>query len=125
MTYLIPHLHVDQLSPPDKVHISGADLKSKSFTFSWSPVATDCSTVHYKILASNCGSCPTNTTHTNVTCTSVPTDGRVCTFTIQTVVCETITGDTADKIKVTLDDTIHDVVCTCTGIILFMLKLLS
>ena len=57
---LITHLtlDIDQLSPSDKVYISEADFKSKRFTFSWSPVITDCSTIHYKILASDCGSCP-------------------------------------------------------------------
>ena len=100
-TELMPHLtlDIDQLSLPDKVYISVADFKSKRFTFSWSPVTTDCSMLHYKIIASNCGSCPTNTTLTNVTCTGVPTDSSVCTFTIHTVVCGNITGVTSDKVK--------------------------
>ena len=123
-TELIPHftLDIDQLYLPDKVYISEANFKSKRFTFSWSPVTTDCSTIHYKILASNCGSCPTNTTHTNATCTGVPTDSSVCTFAIQAVVCGNITRVTSDKIKVTLDCRIHNVMCICSGIIILLCK---
>ena len=35
------------------------------------------------------------------------TDGSLCTFAIQTVVCGSITGDMTDKIKVSLDNTMH------------------
>ncbi|MCG8621319.1 MAG: hypothetical protein MJE68_04850, partial [Proteobacteria bacterium] len=47
---------------------------------------------------SNCGSCPTTTNHTNVTCTDRPTDGSVCAFAIQPVVCSKITGELSHQV---------------------------
>ena len=69
--------------------------------FSWSPVTSDCLVLHYNILTSNCGSCPTTTTDTTVTCTDVPTNGSMCTFAVQTVVCGDIVGDSSDSVNVT------------------------
>ena len=87
--------------PPSKFYISTADFVSKVFTFSWSPVAPECpAAIHYNILASNCGSCPTTTNHTTVTCTDVPINGSMCLFAIQAVVCENITGNTSDPIHI-------------------------
>ena len=80
-------------SPPNQLYISSADFSSRELTFEWSPVAPDCPAIHYNILASNCGSCPTTTNHTTVTCTDVPINGSTCTFAIQTVVCGNIIGN--------------------------------
>ena len=80
--------------PPDEISIALVDFGPKGITFSWSPVAPDCpTTIHYNILASNCGSCPTTTNHTNVTCTGIPSNDSLCNFSIQTVVCGNITGN--------------------------------
>ena len=80
--------------------MSNADFVSRELTFSWS---TNCGTkFHYNILASNCGSCPTTTNHTNVTCTDVPTNNSVCIFIIQTVVCGNITGQLSYPIRATI-----------------------
>ena len=78
-----------------------ANFASKELTFSWSPVAPDCPAIHYNILASNCGSCPTTTNHTNVTCTEVPTNGSNCTFAVQTVVCGNLAGNASEPINIT------------------------
>jgi hypothetical protein len=72
----------------------------KEFIFSWSPVAP---AIHYNILASNCGICPTTTNHTNVTCTDVSLNGTVCTFAVQAVVCGNITGSASDPISIHLE----------------------
>ena len=90
------------LSPPNKLFINSANFVSRRLTFSWSPVAPDCPDIHYIILASTCGSCPTTTNHTNVTCTDVPTENSVCTFAIiQTVLCGSLVGDKSDPVIVT------------------------
>ena len=72
----------------------------KQLPFSWSPVATDCHAIHYNILASNCGNCPTTTNHTTVTCTDVPNNDNVCNFAVQTVVCGIITSNFSDPISI-------------------------
>ena len=99
------------LSPPNKHFISTANFVSRHLTFSWSPVAPDCPAVHYNILASNCGSCPTTTNHTNVTCTDiyVQTDGSTCIFALQTVIGERIIGNTSDPLVVST----ASAACTC------------
>ena len=91
---------LDLLPAPDNLHISTANFVLKVFTFSWSLVTSECSAIHYNILASNCGSCPTTTKHTNVTCTDVPTDGSTCRFAIQGVACGNITGTKSNYINV-------------------------
>jgi hypothetical protein len=81
-------------SPPSC--ISSATTLSQFYTirtFTWSAPSSGCPNVRYNILASNCGSCPTTTNHTNVTCTDIPMDGSTCTLTLQTVVCGIITGE--------------------------------
>ena len=87
----------------------------------WNPVVPDCSAIHYNILASSCGSCPTTTNHTNITCTdTVLTNNSMCTFTIQTVVCGNISGNssaimyTQERALVDADDNSNSTMsCTC------------
>ena len=67
-----------------------SDLRSQNdISFTWSSVtaATNCPGIHYDIQASNCGSCPTTTNHTNVTCTDIPNNSVVCKFTVQPIIC--------------------------------------
>ena len=90
------------MASPDRLHMSNADFVTRQLTFKWSPVAPDCPAIHYNILTSNCGSCPTTTNHTNVTCTDIPTDGSTCTLAVQTVSCGYITGNASDPISITL-----------------------
>ena len=66
MSIKLPHAGYFSTSP-DKIYISKVGFHPNQLTFQWNSVAPDCSTVHYNILASICGSCPTTTNHTNVT----------------------------------------------------------
>ena len=98
-------INTDSFQPPDEVTINLSELDSRRLMFSWSPVAPDCPDIHYNILASNCGSCPTTTNHTNVTCTDVPTEHNAfCAFGIETVVCGDIAGILSNPISVSLSD---------------------
>ena len=78
---------------PEIPSLSVVDLELGEITFMWSPVAPDCPAISYNIIASNCGSCPTNTNHTNITCVDIPTDDTTCVFAVSTVVCGNITGN--------------------------------
>ena len=84
-------------TPPQTPSLIFTDLNLRHITFSWTPVDPNCPTIHYDTIASNCGSCPTTTNHTNVTCTDIPTDGSTCVFAIRVVVCGNITGNVSDK----------------------------
>ena len=76
------------------MYISAIDIGLRQLEFAWSPFATVCLAVHvhYSILASNCGSCPTTTNHTTATCTDIPDNGSTCKFTVQPVVCGDVDG---------------------------------
>ena len=86
----------------DRLYMSNVDFVPRQLTFNWSSVSPECpsNSIHYNILVSNCGSCPTTTNYTTVTCTDVPTDGSVCTFAIQIVICGNITGNMSVPIRV-------------------------
>ena len=93
-TIIIILLSNPGLFPSTKnVRISIANFNRK-LLFNWSPAAPDCPTIYYNILASNCGSCPTTTNYTNVTCTDAPISSNACEFVVHTVVCGNITGYT-------------------------------
>jgi hypothetical protein len=75
------------------------NIQESTVIFNWDAYyLPDCPAVHYNILTSNCGSCPTTTNHTNATCTDVPIDGSVCIFAIQTVICGTITRELSREV---------------------------
>ena len=101
MSIKLPHAGHSS-SSPDKIYISKVGFHPNQLTFQWNSLASVCPAIHYNILASNCGSCPTTTNHTNVTCTEVPTNNSICTFAVQTVVCGNITSNISDPINITL-----------------------
>ena len=107
-------INTDCLTPPGNVHISNDDVGSRQLTFGWSRslVDPDCPAIHYNIQSSNCGSCPTTTNHTNVTCTDVLTNGNdiqnmLCIFAIQTVVCGNISGNASDRVSIDVLETVN------------------
>ena len=104
MNKSVLHLNAVLRLQPNELDIDKVDIDSKQLTFRWSPVGTNCSAdVHYNISTANCGSCPTTTNHTTVTCTDVPINGSVCTFSVQVVFCDTILGNLRDVMNITLD----------------------
>ena len=98
--------------------MSNADFVTGHLTFNWSSVSPDCphSSIHYNILASNCGSCPTTTNHTAVTCTDVPTDSTTCLFAVQTVACGNVAGNSTNPISVSVNTATQTTVTVVTGL---------
>ena len=98
--------YVGPFPPPGEVNINLTALSTRALTFSWNPIAANCPAIHYNILASNCGSCPTTTNHTNVTCTDIPItyNAILCTFALRTVVCGHTAGIVSNPISVPLSD---------------------
>ena len=81
-------------------------FSSQTITFTWTQPLSNRNNFDSEIsynLSSNCGSCPNTTTNTTVTCTDVPTDGGVCTFTVRTVVCGIIVGSLYGAFEVAKD----------------------
>jgi hypothetical protein len=56
----------------------------------------------YNIISVNCGVCPTITTDTSVTCTSVSVDGSTCLFQVQTTVCNNNHGPLSTSVPIAL-----------------------
>ena len=107
-------LYIDQLfrAPNISEHVNH---RLRVFTFTWNVASFwDCPAIHYNILASNCGSCPTTTNHTNAICTDVPVND-VCTFAVQIVVCgNTQIGYLSDTIHIALVES-ESCSSTCLG----------
>ena len=93
--------------PPDAISIALVDFGLNKITFSWNPVAPNCPAIYYNILASNCGSCPTTTNHTIITCTDVPTNNSMCTFAVQAVACGNITSNMTKPLSFNITETIY------------------
>ena len=99
---------------PDRLYMSNIDFVLKQLTFNWSSISPDCPAIYYNILASSCGSCPTTTNHTTVTCTDVPTSDSACTFALQTVICGNITSNRSVPVRVNTGILYHtQTVSTC------------
>ena len=89
--------------PPDRIILS---LDHPGWLiFSWNEVITGCEAVQYRIVASNCGRCPTTTAHTTAVCTDIPANSNICTFAIQTIVCDGVAGNVSDPIHARLRGT--------------------
>jgi hypothetical protein len=78
----------------DSSNLSNIDIlkiNSREVTFHWSRTHQSdnamCSVSHYELTAINCGRCPNVTSRldTQVTCTDISTDGRLCTFSVQAI----------------------------------------
>ena len=80
-------------------------LQPDMIVFMWSTHSLgllDCHvTTSFNIVASReCGSCPTTTNHTTVTCTDVPSNGGMCMFAVQAVVCGSMIGESSNPVLV-------------------------
>ena len=94
-------MHISEpFHPPNDVRLS--HVQPGQLTFNWSSPDVQCDSLSYKIITLNCGRCPSVTTNTTVTCTSVVASGQVCTFVVQTVVCGNLTGNMSDPFYVIL-----------------------
>ena len=96
-SYIATYLYTtDPYPPPTEISVNVSDVMTGplKLTFKWSPVALDCTTIRY-ITEFDCGSCPNTTANTEVVCTDIVI-GSQCTFTVQTQVCDSITGNTSN-----------------------------
>ena len=96
------HLLMYTTANPSQFDAHVSDVSPTHITFTWNPVASDCSDVQYRLYTSNCGVCPIATVHTSVSCSHPIVDGRVCEFYAQSVVCGNITGNISNLATLTL-----------------------
>ena len=63
------------------------NINPRDITFHWTQPNSICSVSHYILTATNCGMCPLIAARTDsqITCTNISTDGRMCTFSVQVV----------------------------------------
>ena len=102
---MLQNFNIDNTFTPGKVYISAIDIGSRKLGFAWSPATPDCPVIPYNILTSNCGSCPTTTNYTNATCADVPSDGSMCLFVVQPVVCGDTNGTSSYSLTINLTQT--------------------
>ena len=87
---------------PSNVRLIGAS--PNQLTFSWDPVAPNCSSLHYNILAQNCGNCPSATQHSTVVCHDMEVDQNLtCSFVVQNFrTCDGAAGSMSNPVNVML-----------------------
>ena len=90
----------DPYPPPNNVYLMEANFNQ--LLFQWSSVTPCCKSLRYLINASNCGHCPNVTNDTTVTCTGFSLGSLMCLFSVQTRVCDNITGNESRSVKVNL-----------------------
>ena len=93
-------MYVDPYPPPSNVHL--VNINSTHVTLHWNPVSSNCNAIQYRIISSNCGLYPNATNSSSVTCTGPFTDDQLCTFTVQTVVCDNVVGNESRRVEVAL-----------------------
>lgn len=89
-------------SPPERVQLSKVRLLMEGdlieFTFNWTNAIMN--PFYYRITSSYCGTCPSNTTETTVTCNLLRTDDPPpCAFSVQSVSCG-ITGTASNQVEI-------------------------
>ena len=74
-------------------------------TFTWDPVMPACNVIHYNINSVNCGTCPSSSNATTVSCigNKMPNHTtRLCTFGVQAVICDSIGGNNSEEVNIVL-----------------------
>jgi hypothetical protein len=92
------------LSPTNINWEVGRAEDTTELIFTWNASTTSCSSLYYNVFHVNCGSCPMFTPDTNVSCTDVPTDGRVCLFSVQAIVSTNITSNWSNALQIKIGD---------------------
>ena len=90
---------------PPPMDVKLLSVGESHLNFSWSDaVRPSCPALYYKINTTNCGVCPTTTNKTDVQCTgfNVSTERQMCQLSVQTVVCDHLTGSRSNEITVIL-----------------------
>ena len=94
--------NADPYPPPHNIFTSSADLSSGIITFTWNPVALNCPFIQYKANTLNCGTCPSMTESTELTCFDVPSNGHTCMLTVQAFICNHTLGTPSELISIKL-----------------------
>ena len=105
-TYNILHgdiVSTEPLPPPSNVRLTYLSASEGVLIFKWDAVMSSCE-VLYNIMAKNCGTCPKTTNSTSVMCTTDLKKSRQqsCSFAVQTVICNNITGNITEEVHVIL-----------------------
>ena len=90
------------LDPPISVQL--VDVHDRQVVLQWTPVDSTCVPVSYSV-TSNCSSCsPTATSLTTTSCpiTQPTTDVLVCTFSVESVICDNLVGRSSSPAVVAL-----------------------
>ena len=91
------------LSSPKTISLNDVSSDGQ-LIFSWSSVVQNCPSIQYNVNTTDCGVCPDNTADTNLTCTTsnVSSIEQMCSFSVQTVVCDNIAGEVSAPLTITL-----------------------
>ena len=102
------------LDPPDSFKL--VNIHGGQVILEWSPVVSMCPLAVTYNIASNCSSCSSGVTNSTIIHCPIPqpnvtTGDTICSFSIQSVVCEGIGGEQSDPLVVVIPGTL-ELVCS-------------
>ena len=99
--------NTDSYPPPSNILLS--DINFEEFTFSWDSVDPSCLAISYVIVAEGCGTCPSTSNTTSVTCVNPPVSSTLsqCSISVQTIACGSIVGSASSPVIVNKRGTTH------------------
>ena len=89
--------------PPPPADIQLRKASQDQLVFTWTPGVESCQAVRYIINSTNCGSCPSTTDSTFITCENLNLTSikRVCSLNIRTVVCDDLIDENGRTLQIT------------------------
>ena len=94
-------LYIEPFPPPTDIEL--VESNDTHLRLSWKKVSSNCSSIRYQIVASNCGECPHTTLTNEATCIGNYTqlrNNQQCSFAVKTVVCDDIAGAASSSVYV-------------------------
>ena len=93
------------LDPPDSLKL--VNIRGGQAVLEWSPVVSTCPQDIIYNISSNCSSCSSRLTNSTTTSCPIPqpnatTGDTICTFSIQSVVCEVFGGERSHPLEVVI-----------------------
>ena len=94
-------MFAESYPPPDNIYLVSYSVNPNSaLMFAWDPILSNCSTLNYTIISTNCGHCLLPASNTSTVCTNVPLSRHPCSFAVRTDVCGRIAGRESEPILI-------------------------
>ena len=94
---------IEPFRAPTSVHLTHVNNQPRQLTFTWDTVESSCPSLQYRVNATGCGTCTSTSMSNTTTCVDYNvTRDQLCTFAVQTVICDDIVSLNNASIQVPL-----------------------